>query len=99
MHGYLLSPVQLFVTPCTVAQQVPLSMGFPRQEYWEWLTFLHQEIFLTQEPNQNRLHLLHYKKALNNLDNHNSVVTHPEPDILECEVGFRKPYLKKKKKK
>ena len=23
-----------FVTPCTVAYQAPLSMGFPRQEYW-----------------------------------------------------------------
>ena len=30
---------QLFVTPWTVACQVPLSMGFPRQEYWsEWLS-------------------------------------------------------------
>ena len=30
----LLSHVQLFVTPWTVANQAPLSMGFPRQEYW-----------------------------------------------------------------
>ena len=28
-----------------------------------------------------------YKKGLNNPDNHNSVVTHLELDILECEVG------------
>ena len=27
------------VTPCTVAHQVPLSMGFPRQEYWSGLPF------------------------------------------------------------
>ena len=27
-----------------------------------------------------------YKKGLNNLDNHNGVVTHLEQDILECEV-------------
>jgi len=26
-----------------------------------------------------------YKKALNDLDNHDGVVTHLEPDILECE--------------
>ena len=26
------------------------------------------------------------KKGLNDLDNHNSVVTHLEPDILKCEV-------------
>ena len=28
-----------FVTPWTVAPQVPLSMGFPRQEYWSGLPF------------------------------------------------------------
>ena len=27
-----------------------------------------------------------YKKGLDDLDNHNGVVTHLEPDILECEV-------------
>ena len=31
--------VQLFVTPKTIALQVPLSMGFPRQEYWSGLPF------------------------------------------------------------
>ena len=35
----LLSRVQLFVTPWTVARQAPLSMGFPRQEYWNGLPF------------------------------------------------------------
>ena len=29
-----------------------------------------------------------YKKDLNDLDNHDDVVTHPEPDILECEVKW-----------
>ena len=29
-----LSRVQLFATPRTVAHQAPLSVGFPRQEYW-----------------------------------------------------------------
>ena len=32
-----LSAVQLFVTPWTVACQAPLSMGFPRPEYWSGL--------------------------------------------------------------
>ena len=27
-----------------------------------------------------------YKKGLNDPDNHDGVVTHLEPDILECEV-------------
>ena len=35
----LLSRVRLFATPWTVARQVPLSMGFPRQEYWSGLPF------------------------------------------------------------
>ena len=29
-----------------------------------------------------------YKKDLHDPDNHNGVVTHPEPDILECEVKW-----------
>ena len=29
-----------------------------------------------------------YKKGLNDLDNHNSVVTHLEPGILECKVKW-----------
>ena len=29
-----------------------------------------------------------YKKGLNDLDNHNGVITHPEPDIVECEVKW-----------
>ena len=31
------SRVGLFATPWTVALQTPLSMGFPRQEYWSGL--------------------------------------------------------------
>ena len=34
-----LSRVRLFVTPWTVAYQVPPSMGFSRQEYWSGLPF------------------------------------------------------------
>ena len=39
MHARLLSRVQLFATPRMVARQAPLSMGFPRQEYWSGLPF------------------------------------------------------------
>ena len=35
----MLSRVQLFATPWSVAHQAPLSMGFPRQEYWSGLSF------------------------------------------------------------
>ena len=39
MKVKLLSHVLLFVTPWTVAHQVPLSMGFSRREYWNGLPF------------------------------------------------------------
>ena len=29
-----------------------------------------------------------YKKGLNDPDNHNSVITHLEPDILECDIKW-----------
>ena len=35
----VLSHVRLFETPWTVARQAPLSLGFPRQEYWSGLPF------------------------------------------------------------
>ena len=36
-HWVLLDP---FATPWTIARQASLSMGFPRQEYWNGLPFL-----------------------------------------------------------
>ena len=29
-----------------------------------------------------------YEKELHSQDNHDGVITHPEPDILECEVKW-----------
>ena len=31
--------IQFFATPRTIARQAPLSLEFPRQEYWSGLTF------------------------------------------------------------
>ena len=39
VHAQLLSRVQLFVAPWTVAHQAPLSVGFSRQEYQSGLPF------------------------------------------------------------
>ena len=50
-----------FVTPWTVAHQAPLSMGFPRREYWRGLPFPSLGIFLTQELN---LCLVHCRQIL-----------------------------------
>ena len=35
-----------------------------------------------------RIHEELYKKDLHDPDNHNGVITHLEPDILECEVKW-----------
>ena len=38
-----------------------------------------------------------YKKDLHDPDNHNGVITHLEPDILECKVKWLKKYYYKQK--
>ena len=38
-YAELLSRVQFFVTPWTVAHKIALSMGFSKQEYWSGLPF------------------------------------------------------------
>ena len=35
-----------------------------------------------------RIHRITIQKNLHDPDNHNGVITHPEPDILECEVKW-----------
>ena len=35
-----------------------------------------------------RIHIRTVQKGLHDPDNHDSVITHPEPDILECEVKW-----------
>ena len=60
MHPCVLSRfsrVRLFVTPCTVAHQAPLSMGFSRQEYWSGLHALLQGIFPAQGSNPSLMSL------------------------------------------
>ena len=53
---------QSYPTPWTVAHQVPLSMGFPRQEYWSGLPcHLLHGIFPTQGLNP---HLLYCRQIL-----------------------------------
>ena len=47
-----------FATPWTIARQSPLSLGFPRQEYWSGLPVSPPGIFPTQGSN---LCLLHWQ--------------------------------------
>ena len=57
----VLSWVQFFATPWTVAGWAPLSMEFSRQEYWTGLPFPLPGIFRTQGSNTGLLHLLHWQ--------------------------------------
>ena len=34
-----------------------------------------------------------YKKDLHDQDNHDGVITHLEPDILECEIAYINAYI------
>ena len=57
----LLSHVQLFVTPWTVAHQAPLFTEFSRQGQWSGCHFLLQGIFLTKGSNLCLLCLLYWQ--------------------------------------
>ena len=61
VHAKSLQLCPLFVTLWTVAYQAPLSLRFSRQEFWNDLYALLQEIFLTQGSNPCLLHLLHWE--------------------------------------
>ena len=58
------SRVQLFVTPWTVAHQTLLSMGFPRQEYWNLSPFPSPR---NLPDTRFELGLLHYRLILYHL--------------------------------
>ena len=63
--------VQLFMTPWTVAFQAPLSMGFPRQEYWSGLPFpspiIYTHLIFTPTYEVDILIISILEKRLNNL--------------------------------
>ena len=64
MHACMLSQlssVWLFVTLWTAACQTPLSMGFPRQEYWSGLPCPSPGDLPDQGSNPCLLHLLHWQ--------------------------------------
>ena len=98
------SRVQLLATPWTAAYQAPLSMGFSRQEYWSGLPlpspirddYKHLNdrngMDLTEAEDIKKRWQEYteelYKKDLHDPDNRDGVITHLEPDILECEVKW-----------
>ena len=44
-----LSRVRLLATPWTAAHQAPLSMGFPREEYWSGLPLTSLTVYYSEE--------------------------------------------------
>ena len=59
--------------------QAPSSMWFSRQEYWSGVPLPSPRIHRRTVQNCTKLH---------DTDNHDGVITHLEPDILECEVKW-----------
>ena len=53
----MLSNVQLFLTPWTAAYQAPLSMGFPRQEYWSGVPLPSSKVLLNKKCGSNIYHM------------------------------------------
>ena len=60
LSACMLSCVQLFATPCTVARQAPLSMEFSKNT-GVGCHFLPQRIFPIQGWNLSLLHILHWQ--------------------------------------
>ena len=71
-----------FVTPWTVAHQVPLFMGFPRQGYWSGLPFSPPGDLLDQGSNP---HLLHWQGDSLSLS-HQSVPINKYFSQFSCSV-------------
>ena len=62
--AHVFSHVWLFTTLWTVVAQAPLSMGFPKQEYWSGLPFPFPGDFPDPGTEPVSLHLLHCRRIL-----------------------------------
>ena len=93
------------VTPWTVAHQAPLSMGFPRQEYWSGLPFPSLGIFptlpsadrfLTTSAAWEALTLYHTLNVLTVLFSHTmcSFCMFVLPPYRSCEILVSLPRIK-----
>ena len=82
------SPVQLFVTPWTVACQALLFMGSSRQQYWRGCHALLQGIFPTQALNLCLSHLLHWWVGSLPLAPPGSHPPTPRQEVLGTKTSF-----------
>ena len=88
-----LSRVQPFVTPWTVAYQVPPSMGFSRQEYWSRLPFpspgdLPNPGIEPRSPTLREAHIGHYIAFYNNFCIITFIYLYKYTDLSEEQGGL-----------
>ena len=85
-HVILLKNLQWFISQKVNTHDLPVF--YRLYVIWTWL-FLELNHFLHTEEL--------YKKDLHNPDNQDGVITHLEPDILECEVKWALEIITMKK--
>ena len=82
MCAQSLSCVQLLVDLWTVARQTPLSMGFPRQEYWSGMPFSSLEDL--PDPEIKPRSPAHCRQFLHHVSHQGSLLFH----LRRAELGF-----------
>ena len=83
-----------FATPWMRAHQAPLSVGFPRQEYWNRLPFTSPGDLPTQQSN---LHLLHWPAVLYHWVIREAQIWHIKAYIRNLEKWYRWTYFQGRK--
>ena len=64
---------------------IPFSKGSSRPRDWNWVSCIAGRFFtIWATKDTEELH----KKDLDDPDNHDGIITHLEPDILECKVKW-----------
>ena len=94
-----LSCVRLFAIPWTVDHQAPLSMGFPRQEYWSGFPFPSSGVFPTPGSNLHISGLLHWQVGSLPLAPFQSILRDLKSYVLPLQRGKKKTKEERKKKK
>ena len=94
MSAQLLSFVLLFATSWTIACQVPLSMGFPRKEYWSGLPWSRDWTRISCIDRWILYHWATWEVRVNNtkifqcMNTNISPLTEPSQFLSECVVFF-----------
>ena len=80
------SCLTLCVSMDYIARQVPLSIGFSRQEYWSELPFPSPGVFLTQLSNSGLLHCRQTLDHLSHQRSHTYAYTHAYTHTIQTYI-------------